>query len=170
MICGDTPILTPFPSAVNPKGTVPALVAPYEHTTSPDIPSKYKSITDTVEVVKFLDSATLSASHAAPSLSPATVQGSADSNELIALVHKDDVDPNFLLLSARNDEERQAKLSGLPGQFLKGRQAALERYQKEAADDGDTKLAPFYEQKIKVRRGARARPESGDVEAPRLPS
>lgn len=141
--------------SVNPKGTVPSLVAPYEHTTSPDIPSKYKSLNDTTQICDFLDSATLSSRshHLAPSLSPATVQGSTDSKAIIELVHKEDVDPNFLLLSLRNDDERKAKLAGLPGQFLKGRQQALERYQTEnASQGGDSRFASFYEQKIKVRK------------------
>lgn len=80
-----------------------------------------------------------------------TVQGSADSSLLIEHVHSPaGPDPNFLLLSFRNDEERKAKYGDLVGEFLKGRQEALERYAKEAGD-GDARLAAFYEAKIKVR-------------------
>ncbi|KAK4055975.1 hypothetical protein OIO90_002969 [Microbotryomycetes sp. JL221] len=141
---------------VAPQGTVPALVAPYEHTVDPAVPTKFKALTDSVEIAKFLDESTLSpaTSHSAPKLSPATVQGSTDEQFLIQLVHKQDApDPNFLLLSLRNDDERKAKMASLPGEFLKGRQAALEQYQKETADSNDSKLKAFYETKIKENGG-----------------
>lgn len=151
-------------------------MAPYEHTVGEDLPTKYKSLTSTVEVSSrvrttkaeadpertqvcaFLDSATLTTSHPAPSLSPATIQGSADSTWAIELVHGPSApDPNALLLSFRTDEERQVKLNNVPGAFLKGRQAALLRYQKESEADGTPdasgRLASFYENKIKENGG-----------------
>lgn len=139
---------------------MPALVAPYEHTVGDDLPTKYKSLTSTIEVCAFLDSATLTTSHAAPSLSPATIQGSADSTWAIELVHGPSApDPNALLLSFRTEEERKAKLNDVPGAFIKGRQEALERYAKESAADsssdpsGSGRLAAFYENKIKENGG-----------------
>ncbi|KAM0787382.1 hypothetical protein ACM66B_003467 [Microbotryomycetes sp. NB124-2] len=138
---------------ISPKGTVPALVAPFEHTVTPEVPTKFKALADSVEIAKFLDESTLSpsAQHTAPKLSPATVQGSTDVKYFVELVHKADApDPNFLLLSLRNDEERQAKNANLPGNFLRGRQEALERYQNE---DGAAAFKSFYETKIKENGG-----------------
>jgi len=69
---------------------------------------------------------------------------------LIAHVHKEEApDPNSILLSFRNEQERDVKFKGLVGGFLKGRQEALERYAKEVGDS-DTKLKAFYEKKIAV--------------------
>ncbi|KAK4049035.1 hypothetical protein OIV83_004396 [Microbotryomycetes sp. JL201] len=139
-----------------PTGTVPALVAPFEHTVNPEVPTKFKSLADSVEIAKFLDESTLSpaSSHSAPKLSPATVQGSTDEKYFIELVHKPDApDPNFLLLSLRNDEERKGKNANLPGNFLRGRQTALEQYQKETKDSGSAAFQSFYENKIKENGG-----------------
>lgn len=142
--------------ASSPTGTVPALVAPYSHTTSADLPTKYKSLTTTIEIADFLDASTLTTSHPAPSLSPATIQGSADSTFFIQLVHSESApDPNALLLSFRSEEERKAKLGDVPGKFLKGRQEALERYAKESegSPDASGRLATFYENKLKENGG-----------------
>ncbi|GAA5830858.1 hypothetical protein JCM11251_001099 [Rhodosporidiobolus azoricus] len=133
---------------ISPEGKVPVLVVPYAHTVEEGITTKFKAITGSNAITDFLDTATLgSSAHQAPSLSPATVQRSAVQKELIELVHKDDVDPNLLLLSFRDDKEREAKLGQLPGGFLKGRQEALERYAKEVGDS-DPKLKEFYQKKI----------------------
>jgi hypothetical protein len=85
------------------------------------------------------------------------VQGASDSTLLIEHIHAPYApDPNALLLSFRDEDERKLKLGGLPGKFLKGRQVALERYAKEAGVE-DGRLAAFYERKIKVRVGISAR-------------
>lgn len=120
--------------------------------------TKFRAITSTTEICAFLDESTVGPSaHHAPSLSPATVQGSQDSKAVIELVHGLEApDPNFMLMSFRTDEERKAKLAGVPGRFLKGRQEALERYQKEAGDE-DARLAAFYRLKIQVREDLVAR-------------
>lgn len=67
-------------------------------------------------------------------------------------MHRDDVNPNTLLLLWRSEDERQAKLGGMVGGFLKGRQEALERYAKEVGSS-DAKLKEFYEGKIKENGG-----------------
>jgi hypothetical protein len=138
---------------VSPTGHVPVLVVPYEHTLDDTIPTKFRALSGTKDICDFLDlSSTRSSTHHAPALSPATVQRSADSKELIAHVHKEEApDPNKLLLSFRNEQERDTKFKGLVGGFLKGRQNALERYSKEVGDS-DAKLKVFYEKKLSVSR------------------
>ncbi|KAM0749787.1 hypothetical protein T439DRAFT_326679 [Meredithblackwellia eburnea MCA 4105] len=135
---------------ISPKGTVPALVAPFEHTVTSGIPTKFKAITNSIEISAFLDQSTNGlSSFDAPSLSPATVQGVTEAAAVVELVHAPDApDPNTFLLGFRNEEERKAKYDGLVGKFLKGRQAALEKYSKEAGDEDKT-LAAFYQNKIK---------------------
>ncbi|GAA6062497.1 hypothetical protein JCM10212_006346 [Sporobolomyces blumeae] len=134
---------------LSPNGHVPVLVVPYEHTLDDTIPTKFRALCGTKDICDFLDaSSTRSTSHHSPALSPATVQRSADSKEVIEHVHRDDApDPNKILLSFRNDDERDAKYHGMVGAFLKGRQDALERYSKEVGE-GETKLKAFYEQKL----------------------
>ncbi|GAA5885818.1 hypothetical protein JCM6882_007572 [Rhodosporidiobolus microsporus] len=144
---------------ISPEGKVPVLVVPYAHTVEEGITTKFKAITGSAAVTDFLDQATIrSSTHQAPSLSPATVQRASAQKELIELVHKDEVDPNLLLLSFRDDKEREAKLGALPGGFLKGRQEALERYAKEVGDS-DAKLKAFYEKKIAENGGLLAQYE-----------
>lgn len=137
-------------SAHNGSGTVPALVIPYAATKTGE--RQFKALTSTVEIAQFLDSSTLSSSHAAIALSPATVIGAEISNKIIEKIHSSEADPNFLLMSFRSAEERLAKLAGVPGAFLTGRQAALEKYAQEAGDE-DARLAIFYENTIKANGG-----------------
>jgi len=79
---------------------------------------------------------------------------------IIETVHAQEApDPNFLLLSFRDDAERKTKLAGLGGKFLNGRQDALLKYQKEAGDD-DARLAVFLEKKIDASPNPRLLPSS----------
>jgi len=41
--------------------------------------------------------------------------------------HAEAHDPNATLLFARNDEDREAKIKGVPKGFLEGRQKALDK-------------------------------------------
>jgi hypothetical protein len=79
------------------------------------------------------------------------------SDTMIALVHLPLVDPNFLHLSARSNEELDAKANSLQGQYLSQRQEALEKYVREAREIGSQAVggaeitegkAPTYEQKM----------------------
>ncbi|SPO32777.1 uncharacterized protein UTRI_05718_B [Ustilago trichophora] len=123
---------------INSKGTVPTLVVPLLETTSSEVDTKFRAITDTKAILEFLDKSrsqnTLSAddSNAAPApiLAPATIQGKALSDEIIALVHAAEVDPNFLLLGARNHAELEHAKKGLPGTFVANRNKALLEHQK----------------------------------------
>ncbi|SCV70997.1 BQ2448_3759 [Microbotryum intermedium] len=148
LLNGDN--FSPAYLTINPRGSVPTLVAPYEHTTTPDLPTKYKALTDSIEICQFLDSSTSrSTTFQSPSLTPATVQGSSESKFWVEHVHGPDAaDPNAFLMSFRTDDERKAKNAHLPGEFLRGRQRALEKYAKEAGER-DTRLAAFYDNKIK---------------------
>ncbi|BGP47716.1 hypothetical protein JCM10450v2_003581 [Rhodotorula kratochvilovae] len=137
---------------IHPEGHVPALVVPYEHTLDDGVKTKFKAITNTVDVCNFLDQSTNTSSFSAPALSPATIESSATSKDLIEHIHQDSVDPNTLLLVWRTEDERKQKLAGLPGGFLKGRQEALERYAKEVGDS-DARLKAFYEKKIQENGG-----------------
>lgn len=144
---------------VSPKGTIPALVAPYEHTTGPSIETKFKSFTDTTSICQFLDASTLgfgnpstNSSITSPSLSPATVQGSSESKAIIDRLHdlESGPDPNRLLMSFRNDAERKMKWGGGASAFLLGRQRALINYRKEGEVEEDPNLNRFYDFKMKV--------------------
>ncbi|GAA6027743.1 hypothetical protein JCM8097_008012 [Rhodosporidiobolus ruineniae] len=138
---------------INPQGTVPVLVVPWAHTVEEGIQTKYKAITGSQAVCDFLDQATLrSSAHSAPALSPATIARAAAQKDLIELVHKEDVDPNLLLLSFRDENEAKTKFGGLVGGFLKGRQEALERFVKEVGDS-DARLKEFYQKKIQENGG-----------------
>lgn len=79
------------------------------------------------------------------------------SDTMIALVHLPLVDPNFLHLSARSNEELASKAKSAQGQYLSQRQEALEKYVREAREIGANTVggaevvegkAPTYEQKM----------------------
>lgn len=153
--------------AVNPKGTVPALVVPYAHTVDEGISTKFKALCSTEEICDFLDrSTTKSAQFSAPALSPATIQNADLQKEIIARVHGDEVDPNALLLVWRDEAERKAKAGGLPATFLRGRQEALERYAREVSSN-DAKLSEFYSNKLKENGGLLALLEGKGATRPR---
>jgi len=105
---------------LNPLATLPTLVL------------EDKVLTDTTSVVKYLV-------ENAPK--PA---GKASGTDFIKKIHEDDVDPNFALLSARNEEELNGKNSGIPGLFIRNRQAALEKYAPTAPE-----FSEFYTEKLK---------------------
>ncbi|KAG7098497.1 hypothetical protein E1B28_000441 [Marasmius oreades] len=65
-------------------------------------------------------------------------------SSFIQKIHEDQIDPNFSLLLARNDEEKKAKGDLIVTEFLSGRQDALERFSKtpEAAALKESFYAP----------------------------
>ncbi|KAA1471514.1 hypothetical protein DENSPDRAFT_837519 [Dentipellis sp. KUC8613] len=124
---------------LNPKGTVPTLVVPFENTLSPDTESRYKAVTDVKAIVDLLDrsrsatSRTHTTSHApAPSLSPATIAFCAITDSIVNLLHEGPVSPELLFyMNARNETElRDTAKTVLP--FLQGRKDALERFLTES--------------------------------------
>ncbi|KAK2461931.1 hypothetical protein APHAL10511_006394 [Amanita phalloides] len=125
---------------INSKATVPALVVPLANTLSEEVESRYKAITDSKAIVEFLDksrsatSTTHTTSTApAPTLTPATVEFTNISNQIITLLHSDIADPNRLLFfNAYDDASLQALAKAvLPG--IVTRHAALEKNLSEAA-------------------------------------
>ncbi|KAJ8091602.1 hypothetical protein PM082_020832 [Marasmius tenuissimus] len=58
--------------------------------------------------------------------------------ELLDKIHEGRLNPNFALLLSRSEEERKAKAQGIPGAFLSGRQAALEKYSQSPSSKTST--------------------------------
>ncbi|EST08609.1 Glutathione S-transferase, N-terminal [Kalmanozyma brasiliensis GHG001] len=123
---------------INSKGTVPTLVVPLLETTSAEVATKFRAITDTKAILEFLDKSRRAsavsgdeAAAPAPILAPATIEGKAVSDEIIRLVHDASVDPNFLLLGARSEAELNAAKGGLPGTFVTNRNNALLAHARE---------------------------------------
>ncbi|KAJ7580235.1 hypothetical protein C8J56DRAFT_1030121 [Mycena floridula] len=69
----------------------------------------------------------------------------AGSAGIIEAMHNPKYDPNVSLLSARNDEELEAKATSLPGIYAAGRQAALEKY---STGPGAEAYKAFYEREL----------------------
>ncbi|KAJ1311890.1 hypothetical protein OPQ81_010350 [Rhizoctonia solani] len=138
---------------INPKGTIPTLVAPLSNTLDAASETKYRALTDTVSVLDFLDKSrsNLSKTHTtsqkpAPSLSPATVEASGLSTTLIKLVHSPEVDPNFLIIAAKDESELKEKSDGFVGKtYVAGRAKAMEEYL--ATEDLIPKIQKILEEK-----------------------
>ncbi|CAE6457323.1 unnamed protein product [Rhizoctonia solani] len=64
--------------------------------------------------------------------------------DVIVAVHRDNIDPNFSLLSARTQEELDSKRGGIPGQFIRQRQAKLEELAPKSPED----LKVWYKGKL----------------------
>ena len=79
--------------------------------------------------------------------------GKTVSDKIISLVHLPTVDPNFLNMAARNQEELKQKAEGRQGASLKARSEALTHFLKEAqqaassAPQSDGSKGPSYEQR-----------------------
>lgn len=93
---------------INPAGTIPAIVAP-----------DGKVYGNTVESLRYI-------------LSVAPKKVTPGHAEIIDKVHDDDHDPNFALLTARNEEELKKAAEGFPFTFVTNRQNALEKYSSSA--------------------------------------
>lgn len=48
--------------------------------------------------------------------------GKSAGEEILEIVHADNIDPNFFMVAARNPEELKAKNADGPGAFLRGRE------------------------------------------------
>ncbi|CUA70506.1 hypothetical protein RSOLAG22IIIB_08920 [Rhizoctonia solani] len=138
---------------INPKGTIPTLVAPLSNTLDAASETKYRALTDTVSVLDFLDKSrsNLSKTHTtsqkpAPVLSPATVEASGLSTTLINLVHAPEADPNFLIVAAKDESELEEKSKGFVGKtYILGRAKAMEEYL--ATEDLIPKIKKILEEK-----------------------
>jgi len=144
---------------INTAGTVPTLVVPQLATAVDNsVSTKYTALTTSIEICEFLDTHRTSESRGdapARSLAPASLAAKAASDELIALVHQDSADPNFLLLTARTEAELRANSAGLPGQFVRGRKKALEGYLAAAETQTEVsgRMENFLKDKLKAMDG-----------------
>ncbi|KAL3457265.1 hypothetical protein BJX64DRAFT_269255 [Aspergillus heterothallicus] len=118
---------------INPHGTIPSLKSPFLAT----------PLVDSVEILEYLDRSRPAATQLIPS-DPAT---KARVQQLIELVHSDQVGTNLILLQARSAEELDGKRKGPWLAFLSNRQATLEKYRAENPGH------PFYE-RMTVENGA----------------
>ncbi|KAH9081630.1 hypothetical protein EDB83DRAFT_2333937 [Lactarius deliciosus] len=123
---------------INPKGTVPTLVVPFEDTLTNDMESRYKAITDIEAIIAFLDKSRSVMSHThttsaapAPALSPATIELSAMAKSIIALIHSSPASPELLFYFNAGDSTTLKTVSPSISAFLNGRKGALEHYLAE---------------------------------------
>lgn len=111
---------TPEFLRVNLSATLPTLVA------------DGKTYTTTADTVEWLV------------LHAPTPGAKSSHQDIIAAVHRDNTDPNFFLLSARDQKELDAKRGGLAGLFIRRRQAKLEELASKSPED----LKAFYKEKL----------------------
>jgi len=117
-----------------------------------NVSTKFTALTSSQEILQFLDKSRSAESRGdapAKSLQPASIASKERDDALIALVHTKEADPNFLLLSIRDEKEAKEKADGIVGKFVNGRKSALQKYSKEA-EDGNERLANFYKEKLKA--------------------
>lgn len=146
---------------LNPKGTVPTLVAPLDKTLHADMEVRYKAITDTTAIIEFLDKSrsTLSHTHTtssapAPSLAPATIAFAQTSKTVIEILHSEEGDPNRLFfLAARDDAELAAAGPNIFG-FTHGRRDELDRLLADAEREGGFQASEKTKQYWKTKKAA----------------
>jgi len=112
---------------------VPSFLKINPHATLPTLTADGKAYTSTIDVVRYL----IQNAPVAP--------GKPSGTDLVKRIHDDDIDPNFALLLARNDEELTTRGNNIGIAFLGNRQAMLEKHSKtpEAAE-----YSEFYKDKI----------------------
>ncbi|PWN26575.1 hypothetical protein BDZ90DRAFT_221785 [Jaminaea rosea] len=141
---------------INPKATLPTLVVPLAETMSSEMDTKFRAITSTREVLKFLDQSRSAhildqrgenaTANPAPVLAPATVEGNAIAEKFLEMVHGMEADPNFLLLAAKSPEDVKKQAGAMQGTFVKNRHAALQKYRSEAASSSSSTENPRTQQ------------------------
>lgn len=114
---------------VNPNGTVPSLASP----------SLTAPLTDSRVVLEHLDQLRPDTNRL--SVDDPAVQAKVD--EIINIVHDDELSTNLILLHARNKEEMEAKRSSMWKTFVANRQSQLEKHNTQLPDH------PFYQSKLK---------------------
>ncbi|PSR72393.1 hypothetical protein PHLCEN_2v11736 [Hermanssonia centrifuga] len=110
---------------LNPKGTLPTLAV------------DGKTFTSSTDVTHYL-------------VQTASKKVTPGHPELIAKIHDDKYDPNFILLTTRNEEELKTASTGFPITFVQNRQNALEKY--SALPEG-AKFKDFYTEKLEANGG-----------------
>ncbi|KAF7968195.1 hypothetical protein HWV62_31670 [Athelia sp. TMB] len=109
--------------AINPKGTLPTLTV------------NGQAFNNTIDVTSYL------VEHAKISVKAA----SKSPESIIVRIHQDEYDPNFPVLSARNNDELAAKAGGPSMDFLLNRQSALEKHSEH---EDAVVHREFYDSKI----------------------
>ncbi|KAL2831596.1 hypothetical protein BJY01DRAFT_240059 [Aspergillus pseudoustus] len=112
---------------INPHGTIPSMNHPALET----------PLVDSVDILDYLDRSRPAATPLIPS-DPTT---KARVQQLIELVHSDQVGTNLILLQARSDEELDGKRISPWHTFLSNREATLEKYRAHEPNH------PFYERR-----------------------
>lgn len=100
---------------INPYGTVPSLTSP----------SLSKPLSDSVDILRYLDNAR----EGSLTLGEPTAQRRMQ--EIIDLVHSDEVGTNLILLQARDQGEMEKKKASMWATFLNARQAKLDKYRAD---------------------------------------
>ncbi|TIB93291.1 hypothetical protein E3Q19_01323 [Wallemia mellicola] len=108
--------------SINPAGTVPLLLVPNAESIQPDRAPEFTRIADTKNICNFLATKRRSV----PSLIPLP-HLVKKSNEIIDYLHSGDLDTNFLMLSATNNNELELNSSRAES-YLISRQTAFDRY------------------------------------------
>lgn len=107
---------------INPAGTVPLLLVPNAESIKPDRAPEFTRIADTKNICNFLATKRRSI----PSLIPLPHLVKR-SNEIIDYLHSGDLDTNFIMLSATNNNELELNSSRAES-YLISRQTAFDRY------------------------------------------
>jgi len=133
---------------LNPKATVPTLVVPLSNSLSEEIDTRYKAITDSVDIAEFLDKSRsrLSRTHTtssapAPSLAPATIAGTNIGKTIIDLVHSREAAPKTLRYNGARDEASLKALADHVYPLIKMRREVLSKHLKDA----ESEVAPVSE-------------------------
>lgn len=100
--------------------------------TLPTLVADGKTLTSTADTVEWLV------------LHAPTPGAKSSHQDIIVAVHRDNIDPNFSLLSARDQTELDAKRGDVPGLFIRQRQAKLEELAPKSPED----LKAFYKEKL----------------------
>jgi len=108
------------------------------HATLPTLSAGGKTYTSTVDVINYLVKN-------APNAPKADAVSTVNGKDVITRVHEDEIDPNFALFCARNDEELKAKASSPLAGFPVNRQNSLERH---SITPGAAAFAEFYKEKL----------------------
>ncbi|KZT30562.1 hypothetical protein NEOLEDRAFT_1185967 [Neolentinus lepideus HHB14362 ss-1] len=142
---------------LNPKATVPTLVAPLEKTLSADVESRYRALTETKSIIEFLDKSrsaisrtNTTSSAPAPALAPATIAFNAISNSIVELIHSDEASPNAARWYNARDDASLAKISKSLEAFFAAKKDAIAASLAESekgAIQASAKTKKFWEEK-----------------------
>lgn len=108
---------------ISAQGTLPAIVTPSG---------------------ELYDSSTSSTQYLIKNAPQGAKTGKPADPKLLEILHADNIDPNFFLLAARNQEELDAKNQSVPGYFIRAHHKVLQR----VAPTAPPELKDFYDAKV----------------------